>query len=145
MVREATKELRSSAEGLSDAAREIAPAADLLRTSTDRLTGLPTKLAEALSKQLSHWEAEIRLSQDSFINAVKRVLEGHTSLLDNVRSACSEWEEQRRVESAKHGEEWRAAAIETLHKAESAIMATVEKLPATFRAEVEQIATRLRA
>ncbi|MCY4594345.1 MAG: hypothetical protein OXC19_06035 [Bryobacterales bacterium] len=142
MVREAAKELRSSAEGLSDAAREIAPAADLLRASTDRLTGLPTELAEALSKQLSHWEAEIRLSQDSFINAVKRVLEGHTSLLDNVRSVFSEWEEQRRVESSKHGEEWRAA-IQTLHKAESAIMATVKELPATFRAEVEQIATRL--
>ncbi len=142
LVRKASDELRSSAQGLSDAAREIAPAADLLRTSTDRLTGLPTELAETLGKQLSHWETEIRLSQDSFINAVKRVLEGHTSLLDNVRSAFSEWEEQRRVESAKHGEEWRSA-IETLQNAESSIMAIVEKLPAMFRAEVEQIATRL--
>ena len=142
MVLKAAAELKGSADGLADAAREIAPAADLLRTSTDRLNGLPTELAETLNKELSRWEAEIRLSQDSFINGVKHVLEGQTSLLERVRSAFSEGEEQRRVESERHGEEWRAA-IETLQKAGSEIVATVEELPATFRAEVEQIATRL--
>ena len=142
VVLKAATELKGSADGLADAAREIAPAAELLRNSTDRLNGLPTELAETLNKELSRWEAEIRLSQNSFINGVKHVLEGQTSLLERVRSAFSEGEEQRRVESERHGEEWRAA-IETLQKAGSEIVATVAELPATFRAEVEQIATRL--
>ena len=123
-VLKAASELKKSADAMTGAVSEIAPVAELLRSSTDRLRALPNQLAQTLEETRARWEQEIRRDQDSFISGVKQVLDNQHALLESTRSAFDAWEQQRR------------ATIDLLQKSASDIVKTVDGLPATFTKEV---------
>lgn len=116
--------LKESTDGLTSAAAEIAPVADLLRESTDRLQSLPDRLAQTLAEMHTRWEREVRSGQDSFIGGVTQVLDGQQALLKGARDEFEARERQQR------------AAVDRLQQAVSDIVKMVEELPATFTQEV---------
>ncbi|MCY4027102.1 MAG: hypothetical protein OXH75_12420 [Acidobacteria bacterium] len=138
-VLKAARELKRSADGLSEAASEVAPAAGLLRSSIDRLRALPDQLAQTLNETHARWEKAIRRDQNSFVEGVKQVLDSQQDLLESTRSSFESWERQRGTTAAEQKAEWRDA-IALLQKSASEILATVEGLPATFSREVERTA-----
>ena len=138
-VLKAAAELKKSADAMTGAVSEIAPVAELLRSSTDRLRALPNQLAQTLEETRTRWEQEIRRDQDSFIGGVKQVLDNQHALLESARSAFDAWEQQRRAGAAQQEAEWRAT-IDLLQKSASDIVKTVDGLPATFTKEVGRTA-----
>ena len=131
--------LKESADGMTGAVSGIAPVAELLRSSTDRLRALPNQLAQVIEETRARWEQEIRCDQDSFIRGVKQVLKNQQVLLESTRSAFDTWEQQRHAGAEQQEAEWRAA-IDLLQKSASDIVKTVDGLPATFTKEVGRTA-----
>ena len=141
-VLEAAGGLKQGADRLTRAAKEIAPVAGLLVSSTERLSTLPEELKQAIEEVHTTWEQKIRQDQDSFIAGVLRVLQGQKALLEDAKGKFIEWEHQRSEVARQQAEKWNEA-IQSIQKSELAIVKAVEGLPATFSHEVEKIADRL--
>ena len=134
--------LQKGVDGLTAAATQIVPVAEMLNTATSELRAVPSQLRHALDETREAWEREMRRDQDAFIGGVRQVLEDQRGLLDRTRHAFDEWEGARRDAATQQEQEWHET-VELVQKATAKIVATTEGLPAAFTREVEQIAGRL--
>ena len=127
--------LREGADGLTGAASEIAPAADLLSTSTAELRAVPDQLRRTLDETRTAWAQEMRFDQDAFIGGVLQVMGSQYTLLDRTRNAFDEWEHARRDAAAQQQTQWRES-VDLVQKAASEFIRTAEDLPTAFAREV---------
>lgn len=141
-VLEAAAGLKQGAESLTGAAKEIVPVAGLLKSSTDRLGGLPEELKQAIAAVLDTWERKIRRDQESFISGVLQVLKAQQALLDEAQAKFVEWERQRGEIASQQSRAW-AEAIESIQRSNTAIVSTVAGLPDVFSKEVAKVAHTL--
>ncbi len=139
---EAAAELKSSADGLTSAARKVAPATQLLLASTERLHSLPDRLSQTLDTAMEHWEAEIRRDQQSFVTGVREVLDRQQGILEDTANSFKEWERQRAEVAEIRDEEW-LNSMAKVEKAVATIASTVYGLPDRFTQEVQAMAGTL--
>ena len=138
-VLEAAAGLKEGAEGLTSAASDIVPVAELLESTIDRLHGLPDHLKETLDEARTRWELEIRRDQDAFINGVQQVLKSQQELLERTRNAFNEWEERRHDAASEQETQWRETIL-LIQKSEAKILDIAEGLPSVFAREVARVA-----
>ena len=134
--------LQKGIDGLTGAAAEIAPAADLLSTATTQLRTVPADLRQTFDEARETWAREMRHDQEAFIGTVRQVLDDQRAILSRTRQALQRWERGRREAAEQQQTAWRAS-VELIQKCAAEIAAIVEGLPAAFTREVDQIAGRL--
>ncbi len=139
---EAAAGLQRGVEGLTAAAAQIAPAADLLNAATTDLRTMPGQLRQTFDEARETWAREMRGDQDAFIDTVRQVLVDQRALLDHTSQALQHWERGRREAAEQQQAAWRES-VELVQKGAAEIAAIVEALPAAFTLEIEQIAGRL--
>ena len=139
---EAAAGLQRGVDGLTAAAAQIAPVAELLNTATTELRTVPGQLRQTLDTTREAWAQEMRRDQDGFMGTVRQVLNDQRAILVRTRQALQRWERGRRDAAEQQQKTWRETA-ELVQKAAAEILATAEGLPAAFTREVEQIAGRL--
>ena len=139
---EAASGLQRGVDGLTAAAVEIAPAAELLTTATTDLRTMPGQLRQTLDEARETWAQEMRRDQDAFIGSVRQVLDDQRAILGRTRQALLRWERGRREAADEQQKAWRKS-VELVQKGAAEIAAIVEALPAAFTREIEQIAGRL--
>ena len=139
---EAASGLQRGVDGLTAAAVQIAPVAELLNTATTELRTVPGQLRQTLDETREAWAQEMRRDQEAFIGSVRQVLDDQRAMLGRIRQALQRWERGRRDAAAQQTTVWRET-VELVQKAAAEIVATAEGLPAAFTREVEQIAGTL--
>ena len=139
---EAAAGLQRGVEGLTAAAAQIAPAADLLNAATTDLRTIPGQLRQTLDEAREMWAREMRRDQDAFIGAVRQVLDDQRAILGRTRQVLQRWERGRREAAEQQQAAWRES-VDLVQKGAAETAAIVETLPAAFTREVEQIAGRL--
>ena len=139
---EAAAGLQRGVEGLTAAAAQIAPAADLLNSATTDLRTIPGQLRQILDEARETWAREMRRDQDAFIGAVRQVLDDQRAILGRTRQVLQRWERGRREAAEQQQAAWRES-VDLVQKGAAEIAAIVEALPAAFTREIEQIADRL--
>ena len=147
---EAASGLQRGVDGLTAAAVQIAPVAELLNTATTELRSVPGQLRQTLDETREAWAQEMRRDQEAFIGTVRQVLDDqramlgrteqqHTAWRESVRQVLQRWERGRREAAEQQHTAWRES-VGLVQKAAAEIVATAESLPAAFTREVEQIA-----
>ena len=139
---EAASGLQRGVDGLTAAAVQIAPVAELLNTATTELRAVPGELRQTLDETRQAWAQEMRRDQEAFIGTVRLVLDDQRAMLGRIRQALQRWERGRRDAAEQQQTVWRET-VELVQKAAAEIVAAAEGLPAAFTREVEQIAGRL--
>ena len=139
---EAAAGLQRGVAGLTAAAAQIAPAADLLNVATTDLRTMPRQLRQTFDEARETWAREMRGDQDAFIGTVRQVLDDQRAILGRTRQALQRWERGRREAAEQQQVAWRES-VDLVQKGSAEIAAIVEALPATFTREIEQIAGRL--
>ena len=139
---EAAAGLQRGVEGLTAAAAQIAPAADLLNAATTQLRTVPADLRQTFDEARETWAREMRRDQDAFIGTVRQVLDDQRAILGRTRQALQRWERGRREAAEQQQAAWRES-VELVQKGAAEIAAIVKALPAAFTREIEQIADQL--
>ncbi len=139
---EAASGLQRGVDGLTAAAAQMGPVAELLNTATTELRAVPSELRQTLDETREAWAKEMRRDQDAFISGARQVLEDQRALLDRTRHAFYRWERGRRESTAQQQEAWREA-INLVQKSAAEIVGTAEGLPAAFAREVAQVSGEL--
>ena len=139
---EAAASLQRGVDGLTGAAAQIAPTAELLSTATIELRTVPADLRRTLDEARETWAQEMRHDQDAFIGTVRQVLDDQRAILGRTRQALQRWERGRREAADEQQRAWRES-VELIQTGSAKIAAIVEGLPAAFTREVEGIASRL--
>ncbi len=134
--------LQKGVDGLTAAAAQIAPVAELLATTTSELRAVPDQLRQTLDETREAWAREMRRDQEAFIGGVRRVLDDQRALLGRTRQALQRWERGRRDAAEQRQTAWRET-VELVQKAAAEIVATAEGLPAVFTREVERMSGTL--
>ncbi len=73
---EAAGGLQRGVDGLTAAAAQIAPVAELLHTATAELRSMPDQLGRTFVDVRETWAQEMRTDQEAFLGSVRAVLEG---------------------------------------------------------------------
>ena len=139
---EAASGLQRGVDGLTAAAVQITPVAELLSTATTELRTVPGQLRQTLDETREAWAQEMRRDQEAFIGSVQQVLDDQRAMLGRIRQALQRWERGRRDAAEQQQTTWRET-VELVQKAAAEIVATAEGLPAAFTREVEQISGKL--
>ena len=139
---EAASGLQRGVDGLTVAAVQIAPMAELLSTATTELRSVPSELRQTLDETRAAWAQEMRRDQEAFIGTVRQVLDDQRAMLGRTRQALQRWERGRREAAEQQQTAWRET-IELVQKAAAEIVAAAESLPAAFTREVKQISDEL--
>ena len=139
---EAASGLQRGVDGLTAAAVQIAPVAELLNTATTELRTVPGQLRQTLDETREAWAQEMRRDQEAFIGTVRQVLDDERAMLGRIRQALQRWERGRRDAAEQQQTAWRET-VELVQKAAAEIVAAAEGLPAEFTREVKQISGEL--
>ena len=139
---EAASGLQRGVDGLTAAAVQIAPVAELLNTATTELRTVPGQLRQTLDEIREAWTQEMRGDQEAFIGTVRQVLDDQRAMLGRTRQALQRWERGRREAAEQQQTAWRET-VELVQKASAEIVAVAEGLPAAFTREVKQISGEL--
>ena len=139
---EAASGLQRGVDGLTAAAVQIAPVAELLNTATTELRTVPGQLRQTLDETREAWAQEMHRDQEAFIGSVRQVLDDQRAMLGRIQQALQRWEHGRHETAAQQQTAW-LETVGLVQKAAAEIVATAEGLPAVFTREIEQIAGRL--
>ena len=139
---EAASGLQRGVDGLTAAAVQIAPVAELLNTATTDLRAVPGQLRQTLDETREAWAQEMRRDQEAFLGTVQQVLDDQRAILGCTRQALQRWERGRRDAAEQQQTAWRES-VELVQKAASEIVAAAEGLPEAFAGGVAQISGEL--
>ena len=139
---EAASGLQRGVDGLTAAAVQITPVAELLSTATTELRTVPGQLRQTLDETREAWAEEMRRDQEAFIGSVQQVLDDQRAMLGRIRQALQRWERGRRDAAEQQQTTWRET-VELVQRAAAEIVATAESLPAAFTREIKEISSEL--
>ena len=139
---EAAAGLQRGVDGLTAAAAQIAPVAELLNTATTELRTVPGQLRQTLDATREAWAQEMRRDQEGFIGTVRQVLNDQRAILARTRQALQRWERGRRDAAEQQQKTWRET-VELVHQAAEQIVGTAEGLPAAFTREISKVSGEL--
>ena len=139
---EAASGLQRGVDGLTAAAVQIAPVAELLNTAMTELRAVPGQLRQTLDETRAAWAQEMRRDQEAFIGTVQQVVDDQRTMLGRTRQALQRWERGRRDAAEQQQTAWRDT-VGLVQKAAVEIITTAEGLPTAFAREVEQISGEL--
>lgn len=139
---EAASGLQRGVDGLTAAAVQIGPVAELLNTATTELRTVPGQLRQTLDETREAWAQEMHRDQEAFIGSVQQVLEDLRAKLGRIQHALQLWERGRSDAAAQQQAQWHET-VGLVQKAAAEIVATAESLPATFTREVDEISGKL--
>ena len=135
---DAASGLQKGVDGLTAAAVQLAPVAELLNTATTELRTVPGQLRQTLDETREAWAQEMRRDQEAFLGSIGQVLDDQREMLTRIRQALQRWERGRRDAAEQQQATWRET-VDLVQKAAREIVGTAEGLPAAFARGVEQV------